>query len=64
MREVSRIDVDSTELRIMQTNENQWYEIYESSKWSRVSAIKLHTLSFDKRVYDWLSQHRSSANNA
>ena len=49
--------VDSTELRIMKGNQGQWCEIFESDKWSRMSAVKLHQLSFDKKVYDWLNQH-------
>jgi hypothetical protein len=41
----------------MKGNQGQWCEIFESDKWSRMSAVKLHQLSFDKKVYDWLNQH-------
>ncbi len=63
MEEANRIVVDSTELRIMKGNRGQWCEIFESGKWSRISAVKLHQLSFDKRVYDWLNQHLNSTDN-
>jgi hypothetical protein len=57
MKEINRIMVDSTELRIMKGNQGQWCEIFKSDKWSRMSAMKLHQLSFDKKVYEWLNQH-------
>lgn len=63
MNEVNRIAVGLIELRIMKGGESQYCEMFESGKWSRVSAIKLHQLSFDKKVYDWLNQHYNSANN-
>lgn len=63
MEEVSRIVVDSIELRIMKGDRGQWCEIFEFGKWSRISAVKLHQLSFDIKVYDWLNQHFNSTNN-
>jgi uncharacterized membrane protein YgaE (UPF0421/DUF939 family) len=63
MKEVNSIVVDSIELRIMKGNQSQWCEIFESGKWSRMSAVKLHQLSFDKKVYDWLNQHLNSTDN-
>jgi acetyl-CoA carboxylase beta subunit len=63
INEVNRIDVGWSQLRIMKENENHWCEILESGKWSRISAAKLHQLSFDKRVYNWLNQHLNSTDN-
>ena len=63
MKEVSRIVVDLIELRIMKGDQVQCCEIFESGTWNRISAVKLHQLSFDKRVYDWLSQHLNSTDN-
>ncbi len=62
MEEVNRIVVDSIELRIMKGNQGQWCEIFESGRWDRISATKLHELSFDKRVYDWINQQHNSQN--
>ena len=57
MKEVNRIGVGVTELRIMKDDQGQWCEILESGEWIRVPATKLHQLSFDKTVYEWLSEH-------
>ena len=64
MKEINKIVVDTTALRIMKDGERQWCEILESNKWSRISSAKLHQLLFDGRVYNWLNQHHNSANNA
>jgi hypothetical protein len=63
MKEVSRIVVDLIELRMIKGDQVQWCEIFESGRWNRISAVKLHQLSFDKRVYDWLNQHLNSTDN-
>lgn len=63
MKEINRIVVDLIELRIMKDDQVQWCEIFESDRWRQVSAIELHQLSFDKRVYDWLNQHFNSTDN-
>jgi hypothetical protein len=63
MEEVNRIVVDSIELRMMKGNQGQYCKIFESGKWSRISAVKLHQLSFDKKVYDWLKEHLNSTDN-
>jgi hypothetical protein len=63
MEEVNRIVVDSIELRIMKDNQRQWCEIFESGSWNRITAVKLHELSFDKRIYGWLDQHLKSTGN-
>ncbi len=47
----------------MKSEQRYWCEIFESGKWSRISAVKLHQLSFDKRVYDWFNQHLDSTAN-
>jgi hypothetical protein len=62
MKEINRFVVDSIQLRIMNYDGKQWCEILESNRWSRVSAVKLHQLSFDKKVYGWLNQHYYSTN--
>ncbi len=62
MKEVNRIGVGLTELRIMKDEQGQWCEILQSGEWNRVSAIELHQLSFDKSVYEWLNQHYFSPN--
>jgi hypothetical protein len=58
--EVNRIDAGWTQLRIMKGNENHWCEILESGEWNRISVTKLHQLSFDKTINDWLKQHYHS----
>ena len=63
MEEINRIVVDLIELRIMKGDKVQWCEIFESGRWNRISAVKLHQLSFDKRIYDWLNQHLNSTDN-
>ncbi|HVG42599.1 MAG TPA: hypothetical protein VM888_13385 [Chitinophagaceae bacterium] len=71
MKEVSRIVVGLIALRIMNDGENQWYEMFESStsnrmqvtKWKRIDVTKLHQLSFDRRIEDWLKQHNNSEDN-
>jgi hypothetical protein len=62
MREVSNIAVDSIQLRVMESKENKWCEILECGNWSIISATKLHELSFNKKVYDWLNQYFHSPN--
>jgi hypothetical protein len=62
MKEVNRIDVGLTELRIMKDEQGQWCELFEAGEWNRVSATKLHQLSFNKSVYEWLNQHYFSPN--
>lgn len=63
MKEVNRIDVGLTELRIMKDEQGgQWCEVLESGEWNRISAIKLHQLSFDKSIYEWLNEHYFSPN--
>jgi hypothetical protein len=57
MKELNRIVVGFTELRIMEGNKGKWCEIFESGNWNRISATTLHQLSFDKRIYNWLNQH-------
>jgi hypothetical protein len=57
VNEVNRIDAGLTQLRIMKGNEKQWCEILEFGEWNRISATKLHQLSFDKTINDWLNQH-------
>ena len=57
INEVNRIDVGWSQLRIMKENENHWCEIFESGEWNRISVTKLHQLSFDKTINDWLKQH-------
>jgi hypothetical protein len=71
MKEVSRIVIGLIALRIMKNGESQWFEIFESNKrnrlevtkWKRIVATKLHQLSFDSRVEDWLKQHKNSEDN-
>ena len=63
MKEINRIVVDLIELRIMKGDQVQWCEIFESDRWRQVSAIELHQLSFDKRIYGWLNQYLHSTDN-
>jgi hypothetical protein len=62
MKEVTSIVIDSIQVRIVESEESKWCEIYESGNWSRIPVIKLHELSFDKRIYDWLSKYYYSPN--
>jgi hypothetical protein len=63
MKEINRIVVDFNELRIMKGDQVQWCEISEFGRWRQVSAIELHQLSFDKRVYGWLNQYLKPTDN-
>lgn len=58
MKEVSKILIGSIELRLMKNAEYRYIEIFESGKWSKITATKLHQLSFDKKVENWLNNHQ------
>jgi hypothetical protein len=60
MKEVSRIVVGLTALRIIQNEENYSCEMFQSSEWIELSPTKVHQLSFDKKICDWLNQHYHS----
>jgi hypothetical protein len=62
MKELNRIVVGAAQLRIMESDKSQWCEILESGKWDRISALKMHELSFDKKIYSWLHLHYYSSN--
>jgi predicted nucleotidyltransferase len=71
MKEISRIVIGLVALRLMRNGETRWYEIFESDKtngqdeneWKRINPTRLHQLSFDARVYDWLNQHKNFKDN-
>jgi hypothetical protein len=71
MKEVNRIVVGLVALRLMKDGETQQYEIFESNKmnkldkteWKKIDLTRLHQLSFDKRVQDWINQHKNSDDN-
>ncbi len=63
LNETNRIVVDLIELRVMKNEQSHWCEIFESGEWNRISATKLHQLSFDKTIYEWLNQHYNSTRN-
>ena len=63
MKEINRIVVGLVALRLMKDSEKQWCEVFEFNKWKRIDSDRLHQLSFDQRVTDWLYQHNNSENN-
>jgi hypothetical protein len=63
MKEINRIVIGLVALRLMEDSEKRWYEIFESNKWNRIDSDRLHQLSFDQRVIDWLYQQNNSEKN-
>ncbi len=62
-KEITRIDDGLTTLRVVQVGESLFCEKFESNKWSKLTTLKLHELSFNKKIYEWLNEHYNSQNN-
>ncbi len=59
-KEITRIDVGLITLRVVQVGESLFCEKFESNKWNKLTPLKLHELSFNKRIYEWLNKHYNS----
>lgn len=60
MKEISRIVVGITALRLVEENGVSRCERFENGNWTKLTPTKLQELSFDRRIQEWLDNHYHS----